>query len=233
MNKAPGENWLKTKFVNPRDIEGRPQAEMLRYIRELFETFGMTDPRFSGAVIVGSTVKGYGQRNSDIDANVFYCENVSDDYENGWSASFSGNLYTFMRKFIEKREEDGKTTFDITLVHKNQNLSRINLTPETIKDYALIFHLLSYPTIGTKNPDALMPIKEFLNKMRTVVAKASDHQKAELLAKILEWTSPGFEEDFRKHSARGKLNVSQGEYINTRVEMLKQELQRKFGLYIK
>ena len=69
------EDWFLKKFVNPRTVEGSPQTEQIRYAKELFEAFGMTDTEFSGASIAGSTMKGYGSKeSSDIDVAFFYCD---------------------------------------------------------------------------------------------------------------------------------------------------------------
>ena len=71
------DDWIKRKFVNPGTAEGKPQTEKLKYARELVESFGVQDSRFSCAVMVSSTMQGYGlKESSDIFSLPNPCERL-------------------------------------------------------------------------------------------------------------------------------------------------------------
>ena len=142
------EDWFKTKFINPRTREGKPQTERLEYARELFESFGMQDERFSGAVMVGSTIRGSGYEEiSDIDVVLFYYEESKkeqkpkhenspgiielNDYEKVYS-TFKHDFQNFEYDLRFKKERESKKYFRIDIRPGIYNLAKFEFSPQNI-----------------------------------------------------------------------------------------------------
>lgn len=245
-------NWFEKKFINPRTAEGELQTERIEYARELFESFGNQEPRFSGAAIVGSAVKGYGLENSDIDVALFYKEVP----KQGWIPerelmgimmpasramiySFEKDFSDFKENFDEKRRQENKKVFQIDrlptdLGHhfKTTIFGNTKISFENLMDCERLFYELSYPTLGTKNPRALMSIEDITNEMKRVVAKVDDEQKRRLIEKILESSTSLFKGEYEKISKRIPGDLDKEHYIASRRNMLKQRLKNKFNLVV-
>lgn len=239
------EDWFETKFINPRTAEGKPQTERLEYAKEFFESFGMQDERFSGAAMVGSTVKGSGHKeSSDIDVVLFYYEELKQKWEPKrerfpgivepahWTKAYAffHDFSVFREKFKLRREKEGKKYFEIDIAPGMHNLAKFEISSKNILEYAGIFYEFSYPIIKTKNPHPLMPIEKTLNMLKEMVAKLSKEQKEKLLKDILyiaerfERPKKSFQEIFPK--------IDEEEYVKSRLQILKDQLQRKFDLVV-
>jgi len=250
-----GERWFENKYVNPRTAEGEPQVERLGYARELFESFGETDQRFSGAAIVGSTMKGYGiDDESDIDVALFFKEVPKREWmpasdgplvatPAGWvqKHTFHKDFLDFKKEFDAKRTEAGKRIFEIDrnagggdLNHnfKTTILGNTKMLPKEMLSRPILFYELSYPTISSKNPDALMPIEEIIQAMRLAVKKATDKEKEILSSEILGRCTELFDAEYRTYSKRTSLTVGKDDYIAARITMLKRQMKSKFGLEV-
>ena len=247
-------HWFERKFVNPRTAEGEPQTERLQYARELFESFGQRDKRFSGAAIVGSTMKGYGvDESSDIDVVLFFKETpvphkmpetefLGIKSPARWVSmhTFNADFNKFKEEFDSKRVKDKKRTFKIDLdtgefdINNSFKITILrNLKmPTPGKDDSHIFYSLSYPTISTKNPKALVSIDKVILAMRTAVKKSSEKEREELLDDILKKTNELFGSEYEQHLERSKdkVSYSKEDYVTARMEMLKRQLKKKFGL---
>ncbi|MES3032090.1 MAG: hypothetical protein V4699_02500 [Patescibacteria group bacterium] len=233
------EDWFKRKFINPRTNEGEPQTEKLKYAREFFEALGNKDPRFSGSVIVGSTMKGYGKENSDIDAILFYYEDPERLEVYSETYTFYADFFNFERDFKLKRK--GKI-FDISTEVGCHNLKynftinpsgKIVLSPKDILHLDDILDAFSYPIIGTKNPKALVPMEKILNVIRTTIDKLSYIKRKKLLEDVLSSATFYIESEFEKYSKRKDLAFAETkkQYLAARLQMLKQTLKNKLGLY--
>lgn len=62
---------FEKKLYTPRDIEGEPNIEELRQIKEL-ERVLEQHPKFVGLALIGSIAQGYSIESSDIDVNVLF-----------------------------------------------------------------------------------------------------------------------------------------------------------------
>lgn len=234
------EDWFKTKFINPRTKEGKPQTERLEYAREFFESFGTRNEKFSCAVMVGSTMRGSGYEEfSDIDVIIFYYEEPKQEQEQNFSSildpdhwkqihTFNNDFQNFEYDFRYKKEKESKKYFKIDIRPGIYNLAKIELSPKNILEYAELFYELSYPIIKTKNPHALMSIEKTLNRLRELVEKLSKEQKEKLLKLILHFAEP-FEKPKRSFQEVNS-SVEEEEYVKSRLRMLKNQLQIKFGL---
>lgn len=235
------ENWLQTKLVNARTNEGKPQTERLEYARELFESFGMQDPRFSSANLVGSTIKGYGLEEgsdlgeeSDIDAILLYYE-IPTTLEQKYA--FLEDFSKFQEEFKLKKKKEGKENFKIDTnpgilnlryhleINSSGEISIDELRPE-------MFIQLSFPIIKSKNPNALMPMEKVLDAIKKTVAKLDDKQKRKLLNAIRVASMGSSMGNFKKYSPRVDSTVTENEYIDSRWKMLQPRLKSKFGLSI-
>jgi hypothetical protein len=247
------EDWLQTKLVNPRTNEGKPQTEALKYARELFEAFGMEDPRFSGAVVVGSTMKGYGLESSDIDVVPIYYEIP----RRRWipkrehfpgiiePAAWEDDIYTFLedldkfqKRFKTEREQGGKKNFDIDMDPDSVNLTHYlgidSLGKVSIAKNNLLpamFAQLSFPIMETKNPNAIMPMEKVLSAIREAVTKLDNEEKRRLLENIRVELSDLSRGSFNKYSGRIGSTVDKKQYVEARWKMLQQRLKSKFGLF--
>lgn len=248
------EDWFKTKFINPRTVDGEPQTQRLEYAREFFESLGIQDERFSGAVMVGSTMKGCGReenlyyKGSDIDIILFYYEEPKKVWEPkrerfpgtiepaGWVKvwTFNHDYFKFKKEFESKKEKIGKEYFEIDTRPGEYNLAKIKISQKNIleyeKHYAEIFYELSYPIIETKNSHALMPIGKVLEELKKIIIKLNKEQKEQLLKKILDLAELNFTYEATKHHQKTSLNIDKEEYIKTRLQMFKNQLRRKFDL---
>lgn len=246
---------IETKFVNARTVEGKPQTERLKYFRELFEAFGEKDKRFSGAVVLGSTVKGYGlEEDSDIDVALCYYERPKRKWGQGievfgtpgpvgWREvyTFTGDFDNFKKEFELKKKEKDEKTFEIdrnpggTALRDSFKINFFGKTSISIENMLLnvnMFFELSYPIIGTKNKRALMPMEKVLTAMRKAVAEASAEQKAELLKEIIDLATYFIDGEFKKYSARMNFTITKEQYFELRIQTLKQRLKSKFGLAV-
>jgi hypothetical protein len=247
-------HWFESKFVNPRTAEGDPQIERLEYARELLESFGEKDKRFSGACIVGSTMKGYGLENeSDIDAIIYYVEvpkpGILPEREfmgmvmpptPALFHTFEKDILNFQREFDTRREQDGKKKFaidrnpggvgDLRFYFKENIFGQVKARPDKILVNPALFYDLSYPTISTKNPEAIMSIDEAVEILKKGLKRLNDKDRETLIAEILKKATDYFEGEHEKYSKRVKETASLEEYVNGRLAMLKNRLKLKFGL---
>lgn len=240
------EDWYKTKFVSAKNIEGEPHTKQIEYAKKLFEKFGMEDPRFSGAVILGSTMKGYGLEDGrDIDVAIFSSEDRT------LRATLFPQIYQNFYKFLKKFEhEQGETpAFDIdsrpgiTYLsdYFNTTGDKIEINPKYFSEkinfmqrlgISKIIFKLCYPIIETKNSEAPIPIGKVVNSIKEAILKLTTQQKIQLLESIIQVGTRHFREDFTKHSARTKDIATKEQYVDARVATLKQKLKNKFGLTI-
>src|SRR3989344_5696595 len=247
------EDWFKTKFINPRTAEDNPQTERLEYAREFFKAFGEVEPRFSGAAMVGSTMKGYGhEESSDIYVVIFYYEKPKIEWREGIEVfgvrgpvaqtavyTFGENFSKFQQTFDLERQRADQKTFDIHIApgtHNSRDYFKINffgqkkISIENLIDGANLLYGLSYPIIGTKNPKALMPIEKVLDAIRKAIVRANYEQKTELLKAITAVASTLIQGEFKKHFERKNLTMEEWQYAQIRLQALKDQLKRKFGL---
>ena len=254
MKETQG-SWFQNKFVNPRSREGKPETERLRYLREFLESFVMKDPRFSGATIVGSTMKGNGLESSDIDIVLFYYEIHKEDrisQQKNWgmnapdfftSTNFLGDFSFSKAEFelVKAADPNGGKTFYIDLRPNKHNLSEwfkvdplgeVTISIENLlKCGDILLHDLSHPIIATKNLHAFMPMKKVFDAIRKTIAEASKEQKVELLRKILERFKKYIKISERKDFTINE-TVDEKQYTESRMKMLEQQLKIKFGLYV-
>lgn len=236
------EDWFKTKFINPRNIEGEPQIEQLEYTRELFEKLGEKDERFSGIAILGSAVKGYSHKeDSDIDVMIFYYEESEQEADTLWRATFKKDFSRLKEAFDLEREKNGKKSFKIDTIPGEINLGtdfgidpvKPNKIPtQKLMKYSPVFYALSHLIIKTKNPNALMSIEKLLDIARKTIAEMSQKEKAQFLERIINFATSMMKNDFAKYYLRTNSSVNEQQYIESRIQMLEKQLKNKFGLAV-
>ncbi|MFA6463410.1 MAG: nucleotidyltransferase domain-containing protein [Candidatus Paceibacterota bacterium] len=249
-------SWFETKFVNPRTVEGEPQTERIEYAKEFFETLGNEDIRFSGASLVGSTMKGVGyDESSDIDAAIFYNEKpkkellpereffgIKHPAEKALVYSFEDDFLKFKMKFEKNKIDEGKKIFeidsrpammDLGFYFKKSFFGKTKIDPEDMSGIAQMFYELSYSIIETNNPKAIMPISNVVEAMRKVVADADNEMMATIIGNIFSFATPFINTEYNKYSMRVTDPVNKEVYVNSRLNMLKQTLQNKFGLSLR
>ena len=67
----PSYESFEKKLHNPRDSEGKPNADSIHQIRELEHRLA-THPAFVGLGLYGSTFSGYSTEESDLDVRILY-----------------------------------------------------------------------------------------------------------------------------------------------------------------
>jgi hypothetical protein len=247
--------WFERKFVNPRTGEGLAQTERLEYAREFFEEWGNKDPRFSGAALVGSTMKGYGLGGlSDIDVAVFYQDKPKREWvpeseflgmkspaQRVLVFSYEKDFGDFKEEFDKKRKDQQKSIFevdvrahdlDVSHYFKKNFFGTIKTTPKDLLDESRMFYELSYPIIANPNPKTLMPMRGILDAMIKTASQLKPEQKEELVREIVSFAKSCFETEFRKYSDRTGDSIDKEKYVNFRMEMFKQKLKNKFSLVI-
>lgn len=247
-------NWFESKFVNPRTVESEPQHERLEYARELFESFSEKDKRFSGACIVGSTMKGYGLKDeSDVDVIIYYVEvpkpvilperefmGIVMPPTPAMSHTFEKDFHDHQKEFDISRQKEGKKIFsidrnpggvgDLRFYFKVNIFGQIKASPDILLDNPALFYDLSYPTISSKNLEAIMPIAEAIEILKKGIKKLNEKDTETLVAGILKEAKRYFEGEYTKHSERIKGTTSLDSYVSGRLSMLKNQLKLKFGL---
>ena len=242
-------DWFKRKFINPRAISVNsetqeeklvPQTEKLEYARELFEGFGKQDARFSGAVIVGSVMKGYAlDKSSDIDVKIFF-EDQEEATNNPLSSSVYKDFSQFVKDFQRKKENEEKKSFIIDVrpsIFANllytvdmSSSGEIEIPTKKLLQYGILFYDLSFPIIASKNTEVLTPMKKLLEAMKKAVQQLNPEQKAELLEDIMEKVDLYAAYDFQKHILRTENKPNRKEYFESRKRIIAKRIKSKFGL---
>ena len=249
-------DWYAKKFINARDIEGEPQAEKIQYVRELFESFGELDKRFSGAAVLGSTMKGYGNGPfSDIDVAVLYDERPKIKYVPGKEAwpetgvhtkghlgyvhSFLDDLLAFQTKFNSERRKEGKPVFavdmnpeflDLNFYMPRKLFSKRKIGSQELHSEVHLFYTLCYPTIN--NPNSTAPIDFVIEKMKQSFDNLPEEEKEARKKDILDYARNSIGGEYDKFSNRTKNPPEKEEYVNSRIELFKRRLSLKFGISI-
>ncbi len=231
------EHLYVEKFANPRNIEGDPQTERLEYIRNFFDFFAKRNNKIVAGCVVGSTVKGYGLESSDIDAAVFYFEEipVGEDAMKHYQEFYE----SFEKSVLDYKtmvEAEGKPSFyidtkDFFNIRALINIKdgKIILREDLERYWTSIIMTLCFPSVENKdNPFKISYLKTFI---KNTIAMLDDNKKKWLYRELMSLAYNMSSNEANRIEKRQK-DFDRSNYESARIKSFKNKLKNEFGIEI-